>query len=179
MNVKRTRVRLAILIPAAVIAAVPLWGYLQARSHGTGYVSIHDVAQKTDRQIYGWVRRADLTFRDETGTPLASGAADSRFLHPELGDCRAEERQGGRARSDCFDALSRWLMPGARRVHHATVRLDDRCTIERVPVVLEESREAWWLWWVPHPHLDNSTSTHFDMTMRIDSAGCRPADAQR
>jgi hypothetical protein len=179
MGVKHGRRRLTIVIAAAGIAAIPLWGFLQARSHGTAYVSIHDVAQKTDRQMYGWVRRADLTFRDAIGTPLASGTADSRLVHPEVGDCGPEERQGGRAWSDCFATQSRWLMTWARRVHHATVRLDDRCTIERVPVVLEESREAWWLWWVPHPHLDNATSTHFDMTLRIDSAGCRPADARR
>ena len=179
MSVKSARRKVAILISAAVIAAVPLWGYFQARSHGTAYVSIHDLALKTDRQVYGWVRRADLTFRDAAGTPLARGTADSRFVHPEVGDCRAEERQGRRAWSNCFEAQSRWLMTWARRVHHATVRLDDRCTIEAVPVSLEESRDAWWLWWVPHPHLDNSTFTHFDMTMRIDSAACRPAEAQR
>ena len=169
------RMLLATLIPAAGIAAVSVWGYRQALSHGSAYVSIHDLALKADRQAYGWVRRADLIFRDAAGARLASGAADSRFVHPEVGDCRAEEREGGRVWNDCFEAQSRWLMTWARQVHHATVRLDDRCTIEGVPVLLEESREAWWLWWVPHPHLDNSTLTHFDMTLRIDSDACRPA----
>ena len=66
-------------------------------------------------------------------------------------------------------------MGWARRIHHATVRLDEHCTIEGVPVLGDESRDAWWFWWVPHPHLDNSTFTHFKMTMWIDSAACRPA----
>jgi hypothetical protein len=50
-----------------------------------------------------------------------------------------EEREGERARRDCFAAQSRWLITWARRAHHATVRLDDRRPIEGVPVVLEES----------------------------------------
>jgi hypothetical protein len=67
------------------------------------------------------------------------------------------------------------LITWVPQVRQATVSLDS-CTIAAVPVLLEESRESWWLWWVPHPHLDNSTRTHFKMTLWIDSARCIPAD---
>jgi hypothetical protein len=104
----------------------------------------------------------------------AASSLRSSGPFPQVGDCRREERQGGTAWRQCFDTQSRWLITWVRQVHHATVATD-ACTIATVPVLLEESRDAWWLWWVPHPHLDNSTLTHFTMTLRIDSANCIPA----
>jgi hypothetical protein len=172
-----------LIVTAAVIAAlagaVAGWGYWRALSHADLHILLYDVALKTERQAYGPVLAADLVFRNAEERSLASGRADKPWgiismLHPEVGDCRREEREGGTAWSRCFDIQSRWLMTWVRQVHHATVAID-RCTIATVPVVLEESRDAWWLWWVPHPHLDNSTRTHFTMTLWIDSANCIPA----
>ena len=78
------------------------------------------------------------------------------------------------AQKKSVELTSRWQMTWAQRAHHATVRLDN-CTIDRVPVVLEKSRDSWWLWWVPAPHLDNSAFTFFTFTLWIDGASCRIA----
>ncbi|CAN5670317.1 hypothetical protein BH24ACI5_BH24ACI5_10720 [soil metagenome] len=82
---------------------------------------------------------------------------------------------GGPAWRECFETQSQWFMTWVRQIQTAMVRLEN-CTIHQVPAVIEESRDRWWLWWVPHPHLDNSARTHFTVTMWIDSGDCRPAD---
>jgi hypothetical protein len=174
-----TRRFVAAAVIAALVGAVPGWGYWHALSHGSLHISLYDVALKTERQAYGSVLAADLVFKNAEGRSLATARADKplgtiSMLHPQVGDCRREERQGGTAWRQCFDTQSRWLVTWVRQVHHATVAID-ACTIATVPVLLEESRDAWWLWWVPHPHLDNSTLTHFTMTLRIDSVNCIPA----
>lgn len=158
----------------ALVASIPLWGYWRTTRSGDLYVTVHDVALANDRQLSGWVTAGDLVFRDVAGRVLATGTADSRMTHPTLGDCRAEEERGGAAWQTCFAGQSRWLMTWVRDARRAAVRLDS-CTIENVPVAVEESRDQWWLWWVPHPHLDNSTRTHFRVRLWIDSANCTPA----
>jgi hypothetical protein len=165
-------------VMAVLVAAILGWGYRGVLSQGDLQVSILDIALKNDNQAYGRVLTGEVTFNDATGRPLANGRADSRMMHPEAGDCRREEGQGQTAFQRCFDAQSEWLITWVRQVRHATVRLGT-CAIDKVPVVLEESRERWWLWWVPHPHLDNSMRTHFAMTLWIDIANCRPADPSR
>jgi hypothetical protein len=158
-----------------LVVALPGWGYWQASTHAYLRVSVNDIARRNDSSTYGGVPAADVIFRDRAGKQLATGTADSRMVHPTIGDCRREEHVGGEAWRQCFDAQSQWFMTWVRQVDHATVRVDT-CTIDRVPATLEESRDLWWLWWVPHPHLDNSARTHFVLTMWIDSTNCRPAD---
>jgi hypothetical protein len=160
-----------------LVVAVPGWGYWGVLSHGDLQVSITDIALENDKQLYGQVGTREVIFRDATGGTLAHGT-DSRMIHPEVGDCRREEGQGQAAFQACFDAQSQWFVTWVPEVRHATVRLDTS-TIDRVPVLVEKSRERWWLWWVPHPHLDNSTRTHFELTLWIDSARCSPADRTR
>jgi hypothetical protein len=150
-------------------------------SRAYAHVSLYDVSLKSDRQLYGWALGADLVFRDATGTALATARVDKplgtvSMIHPTVGDCRREERQGGDAWSACFDTQARWLMTWVPHVRSARVRVGS-CTIEKVPVMPEESRDDWWLWWVPLPHIDNSTLTHFELTLWIDSAKCRAAES--
>jgi hypothetical protein len=174
-----TQLLVATVLVGVPVVMIPGWGYLRASLHGTLQVSLYDIALRTERQAYGWVLAADLVFRDSTGRALARGRVDERgivsMLHPEVGDCRREEREGEAAWRPCFDAQSRWIMTWARQVRDARVDLK-ACTIDHVPVQVEESRDAWWLWWVPLPHIDNSTYTRFNLTSRIDSTNCRPAD---
>ena len=161
--------------------AVVGWGYWRVSSYGYAHVSLYDVSLKSDKQLYGWVREADVVFRDATGAALGTARVDKplgmvSIIHPTVGDCRREERQGGETWSECFDTQSRWLMTWVPHVHSARVRLGS-CTIEKVPIVAEASRDNWWLWWVPLPHIDNSTLTHFELTLWIDSANCRAAES--
>ena len=165
---------------ALPVLAIVGWGYWHVRSYAHVHVRLNDVGLRNDRQLYGSVLSADLVFRDEEGDVLATGRADEGIVwlsHPGVGDCRAEGRRGPDAWRQCYETQSRWFMTWARDVRSATVRLDAACTIEEVPVMLEESRDAWWLWWVPLPHIDNSTRTYFELTSWIDSNNCRPAVA--
>ena len=161
----------------ALLAAIPLWGFWRATRFGDLSVTVHDVAGANDRQQSAWLTRGNLEFKDSAGQLLAKGSADNRMTHPTVGDCRADERQGGAAWQRCFAEHSRWFMTWVRSTRHATVRVD-ACTIENVPVGVEESKDLWWLWWVPAAHLDNSARTHFRLTLWIDSAKCAPAAAR-
>ena len=171
----RTASRFAFVV-ALLVLAVPGWGYWHASSHGALHVLLYDVALKTDRQAYGTVLSADVAFSDAEGQILANGRAAKPWgtvsmVHPSVGDCQREERQGGSVWQECFESQSRWLIAWVPLVRSARIRLDT-CTIDRAPVQLEQSRDAWWLWWVPLPHIDNSTYTHFTLTSWIDSADC-------
>jgi hypothetical protein len=164
-------------IAGLAVAAVLGWAYWHASSHGTLYVYLYDVGLRSANRLSGPVVTADLVFRDSAGNVLANGKVDQRvvwMIHPEVGDCRREQHQGMTVWRNCFDAHSKWLMTWARRVHDARISLDT-CTIDRVPVLFEESRDHWWLWWVPLPHIDNSVYTNFKFTAGIDSVNCRPA----
>jgi hypothetical protein len=169
------------VILAAIVAGIFAWGYWHVSTHASVHVSLRDVALKTERQISGPLLAADVLFRDEAGTALASARADKplglvSIVHPTVGDCRREERAGGEVWRQCYETQSRWFLTWARQVRTARVSFDT-CTIEQVPVVREESRGQWWLRWVPAPHIDNSASTHFEFTVSVDSANCRAADA--
>ena len=161
----------------ALLAAIPLLGYWRATRYGDLWVTVHDVAGANDRQLSEWLTTGDLEFTDAAGRLLAKGSADNRMTHPTLGDCRAEERQGGGAWQQCFAGHSRWFMTWVRSARRATVRVN-ACAIGNVPVAVDESKDLWWLWWVPAPHLDNSARTHFRLTLWIDSAKCLPAAAR-
>jgi hypothetical protein len=109
--------------------------------------------------VLGWGYWHVSTHADVHVALAIAGRKNARAVRP------------GRA---CYDAQSRWFITWVRRTRSARVRFG-ACTIEPVPVALEESRDAWWLWWVPAPHIDNSASTHFNLTLWIDSARCSAA----
>ena len=162
------------------LVAATAWGRWQVSSRAYVHVSLHDVALKTERQRWGDVLAADLVFRDAAGKALARARADPPYgtvsmLHPDVGDCRTEERRGGDAWRRCFDAQTRWVMMWADDVRDVSVSAG-RCTIARVPVVVDEHKGAWWLWWVPLPHMDNSLYTTYWMSAWIDTAACQPVD---
>jgi hypothetical protein len=166
-----------------IVAAILGWGYWHVSTHADVHVSLWDVALKTDRQLYGSLVAADVLFRDEAGTELAAARADHptglvSIIHPAVGDCRQEERAGGDAWRQCYETHSRWISRWARHARTARVTFG-MCTIDSLPVEVEESRGDWWLWWVPTPHIDNSASTHVELAVWIDSAQCRAAEPVR
>ena len=179
----------AVLVVAALVGGVLGWGYWRAATHGTLHLAVHDVALRTERQRYGDVRDAEVVFKDARDGVLATASADPTFgvftiRHPAAGDCRREEREATRdaagmaAWNRCFETQSRWLMTWVRRAQSAAVKAGD-CLIERVPVVREESKYQWWLWWVPTPHIGGSPYTYFSLTLWIDTRGCRAAEPAR
>jgi hypothetical protein len=174
------------LVSAIVVAAAALicgWGYWRVSTRADVHVAVHDVALRTDRQRYGSIIAGELAFKDASGAAVATARIDESLgivsmIHPIVGDCRPEERVGGEAWRDCYEMQSRWLISWVRDVRGARVTFNS-CAIENVPVEIAESRGAWWLWWVPAPHLDNSPSTHFNLTLWVDSAQCRAAESVR
>jgi len=175
----------ALLVIAAVAVTALGWGYWHAASHGALDVLVYDLSLKNDRQAYGRVSRAELAFMDAAGTVLANGSAGEpsgmvSIRHPAIGDCRREEReafasaQAMQAWRQCFKTQSRWLMTWVPQARYATVDLG-KCRIEKVPVSLEQFKEAWWLWWVPHPHIGGAPYTYFKFTLQIDAGKCRAA----
>jgi len=87
----------ALLVVAALAGGVLGWGYWRAVTHGTVHIAVHDVALRTDRQLYGDVRSAAVVFKNAGDAVLASASADPTFgvftiRHPT--DCRREEREG-------------------------------------------------------------------------------------
>ncbi len=136
-------------ITVALAVVVFARGYWHVSTHGDVHVALWDVALKTDRQLYGSLAAADVVFRDEAGTDLAIARADKpsglvSMIHPTVGDCRQEERTGGDAWRRCYETQSRWFSTWTPQVRTAQVSIE-RCTIERVPVEVEESTGEWWL----------------------------------
>jgi len=181
-------VRRALIGLAVLIAAGLGWGYWRAATHGALHVALYDVALKTERQLWGDLRNAEVAFKDEAGAVLATGSTEPRFgvfsvRHPTAGDCRREERAattdaaGMDAWNRCFAAQSRWFPTWVRRARYAEVKTGE-CRVERTPVELRESKSGWWLWWVPLPHIGGSPYTYFTLSVWIDSRACRAASPE-
>jgi hypothetical protein len=174
-------VRYALALLGALIVGVLGWGYWHVSTHGDVNVSLNDVGLKNDRQLWGKVTAADLVLKDASGATLARAKAEPPLgivwlQHPVVGDCRPEERQAssgdGAAWRTCIGAKMRWVPAWIRQVRHVRVALDG-CTIEQAPVTLEAYRDAWWLWWLPLPHVGGSPYTYYALAVWIDSRACR------
>lgn len=172
----------------ALIAGVLGWGYWHVRAYGDVNVSLNDVGLKTDRQLWGKAVAADLELKNPSGATLARAKAEPPLgsvwiQHPVVGDCRQYEKQasigeGLAAWRQCIDTKMRWVPTWILQVGHARVALPG-CTIEQAPVSVEAYRDAWWLWWVPLPHIGGSPYTYFSLAVWFDSRACRAVDPVR
>jgi len=182
-------VRYALVLVGALIVGGFGWGYWHVSTHGDVNVSLNDVGLKTERQLWGKPSAAQVVFQDASGTTLARGAAEPPqgivwIQHPVIGDCRREERQassgeaGMAAWQECIGTKMRWVPTWIRQVRHVRVTLDG-CTIERAPVSLDAYRDAWWLWWLPLPHVGGAPYTYYALAVWIDSRACRAVDPVR
>jgi hypothetical protein len=68
------------------------------------------------------------------------------------------------------------LIHWAGRVRFADVKFA-RCDFKAVPVTLHESREEWWVWWVPLPHIGGKPLTYFSLSISVDGSKCAAAGA--
>jgi hypothetical protein len=175
-------VRYVFALLGALIVGVLGWGYWHVSVYGDANVSLNDVGLKTDRQLWGRPLAADLVFKDASEAMLARAKAEPSLgivwiQHPIVGDCRQHEKQastgeGMAAWRQCIDTKMRWVPTWIRQVRHVRVALDG-CTIEQAPVSLEAYRDAWWLWWVPLPHIGGAPYTYFSLAVWFDSRACR------
>jgi hypothetical protein len=181
--------RYALALVGVLIVAVLGWGYWHVTTHADVNVYVNDVALKNDRQLYGEVPTADLELRDGGGALLARARVDRpqhlvSIEHPAVGDCGREERQASQGADGlaawrrCYETKSRWFSTWVRRVRSARVALPG-CTVESAPVSLDVFRDAWWLWWVPLPHVGGHPSTYVTLSVWVDGASCRAASSPR
>ncbi len=177
------RVMRTLLVLAIIIALVLGFGYYHAATHGWLYIDLVDTSQKSHSAN---LRDAEIRLLDGQGRFLANAKSDHKYgvvrlIHPEAGDCSVEERNASSSSSardqwqKCFEALSTWLIGWVRQVRIADVKFAG-CDLKRVPVDLNESREDWWLWWVPLPHIGGKPFTYFRVPIRVDGANCSPLD---
>lgn len=171
------RIVLSVLILAAVVLG---YGYWHAKTHGALNVLMYDLS---DKQAFTLLKDTEIVLMDESGTELAKGKSDSRYgtvylSHPETGSCYEAEHQATRSNEGmntwqiCFQQHSTWLMQWVRQVRFADIQVED-CSLDKIPVSIEEYSADWWMWWVPLPHVGGKPYTYFGLTIRLDPAACR------
>jgi len=173
------------LLVLAIVAALVLgYGYYHARTHGWLYIELIDASATP---YAGNIRDAEIRLLDGDGKLLVEAKSDHQFavarlIHPEAGDCSAAEGSStaSSAAADpwqkCFETLSTWLIGWAGRVRFADVKFA-RCDFKAVPVTFHESREEWWVWWVPLPHIGGKPLTYFSLSISVDGSKCAAAGA--
>lgn len=168
-----------LLVLAIVVALIHGYGYYHAATHGWLYINLMDTSIKP---YAGNIRDAEVRLLDADGRLLANAKSDHqygvvRLIHPQAGDCSAAESNASAspaARKEwqkCFQTLSTWLIGWANRVRFADVKFAD-CELKRMPVVLRESGDDWWLWWVPLPHIGGKPLSYLNLTINVNGAIC-------
>lgn len=154
------------------------WGWWRTHTHASVHVAVNDVALKTPQRLWAELRSGELVLRDRAGRALAHGRVTEpygvvEFSDAAAGDCARFERQtplGSAGWQSCFEALSRWQAGWADNVVSASVTTG-ACRIETVPVRARRDA-AWWLWWVPLPHVGGTPYANHSFSLFIDSASC-------
>lgn len=156
-----------VLFVLGIIAALILgYGYYHAATHGWLYITLTDNSVKP---YGGNVRDAELRLDHKFGVV--------RLIHPEAGDCSEAEQSASvspEARDQwqkCFQTLSTWLVDWAGQIRSADIKFAN-CDLKAIPVTAHETRQDWWLWWVPLPHIGGKPLTYFSMSINIDGANC-------
>jgi hypothetical protein len=176
MSMTMRIVLLALLFSAIVLG----YGYWHAKTHGALNVSIYDLSHK---QTFALLKDTAVVLKDEGGTVLATGKSDSRYgtvylSHPETGSCYDAERKATGSKEGmnnwqrCFRQQSTWLMEWVRQARFVDIQLKD-CRLGNIPVSIKEYSDAWWMWWVPLPHVGGKPYTYFSLTLRLDPVACR------
>jgi len=168
-----------LLVIAIIIALILGYGYYHAVTHGWLYIDIRDASVKP---YSGNIRDAEIRLLDADGKFLADGKSDHQFgvvrlSHPDAGDCSAEEGSAASSQAaqnkwkTCFETLSTWLVRWAGRVRFVDVKFAG-CDLKRSPVTVRKSRDDWWLWWVPLPHIGGKPFTYFSLSVNVDRSNC-------
>lgn len=160
------------------------YGYWHASTHGWLYISLNKVATKGRK--FENINNATLAFFDSNGQLLAKGKSDDKtgvvyLAHPEVGYCvddiskRSLAGESKQTWLDCYQKQSTWLMNWVRKVASMHLEFND-CSLKNLPVTVSESKNYWWLWWVPHPHIGGKPVTYFNIREYVDSEKCLRVD---
>lgn len=171
---------------ATVSLLVVGWGYWHSLSHAALDIRVDDYALKSSRQSYGVPHGVTLTFRSQSGTPLAAARSvePQGFIlavHPsaDIGNCQESEKRAPSGRSspsdyaECYERYSTWAATWASQVHDADITVGG-CQLHRIPIEVRISNGEWMLWWVPLPHIGGLPRQYFELVGSIDSRSCSP-----
>jgi len=168
-------------ITAILAILVMVYGYWHVSAFGWLYISVRDVSDQ--KQKHQLIKDAKIMLLGSDGNVLAEGKSDSRhgviyLNHPEVGFCIEEEARATFTKDDrqdwydCYEKQAKWVVEWARKVKYIELEFD-KCYLKRVPVLVSESKDDWWLWWVPHPHIGGKPSTYFNIDLSVDRATCK------
>ena len=163
-----------------VIIGVLAYGYWHVSSHGSLYVGVLDIS---DRSRTRPVSDAELRFLNSAWQELAQAKAEESsgtiyLSQPASYSCHEIEKQAPfspEARKQwslCFEGQSRWLMLWVRDVKYVDLK-SDSCRLQRIPVSVSETIEPWWIWWVPLPHIGGKPYTLFSIQIYVDRNLCK------
>jgi hypothetical protein len=68
--------------------------------------------------------------------------------------------------------MFRWQAEWAPKVGAMDIRFAD-CDVKKIPLTLRMSRDDWWLWWVPLPHIGGDPMTQFSSTVSVYPETCQ------
>jgi hypothetical protein len=179
--VTRTTAILLVLFIGVPIAVLG-YGYSFGRTHGALMVSVEDLSDHAHPQK---VRFITLSFLDAAGRSVAEAAAVPPYgtiaiTSPPAYACHdAEQRaafsvEARKLWDECFQRQSRWVPTWIRDVPSVNLR-SESCSVRQLPIVVDESPDTWWLWWVPLPHIGGKPYTSFSVRIELNApSDCEP-----
>lgn len=170
----------ALLIIAAVVLGILAFGYWHSTTHSTFYVNLN-MAGETENEK-PTVPGATIQFLDSNGRVLADGVRDKQYgfihlIHPAYGDCHEVEKLAAFSKEareswqECFGHQSAWIAKWIGDVANVNVMYGN-CLVRNSPVTVSRSSSAWYLWWVPHPHIGGIPYSDYSATIKIDKEDC-------
>jgi hypothetical protein len=175
-------VKRAVLVGIGILA-IPIvvlgYGYWLGVSHGSLSVYVTDI---TDREHSRPVSPVTLAFLNAGGRTLAMAAATDPLgtvylSSPATYSCRdAEQRapfsvEARKEWDQCLERQSRWIPTWIKSVKYLDLH-SGPCTLHNIPVAVSEDADAWWLWWVPMPHIGGKPYTSFNVSIQVDANAC-------
>lgn len=176
-----------LLLITLLLILILSYGYWHVSTYGWLNISLYDISDKNRK--YQQIRSAEILLLDSGGNVLAEGKSDSRhgvvhLSHPEVGFCVEAESQAPFSKDarqnwyDCYEKQSKWLIKWVRSVKYMDLEFDE-CFLKKIPVSVSESKNDWWLWWVPHPHIGGKPSTYFSINIQVDGINCKELNSGR
>ena len=170
-----------LVLTALIIISIMGYGYWHVSAYGWLNLSLRDISGQ-ERQ-YRLIKNAKIMFLGSEGNILAEGKSDNRIgvvylSHPEVGFCVEEESRAPFSKDDrqnwydCYEKQAKWVVQWIRDVKYIDLEFDT-CQLKKIPVTVTESKNDWWLWWVPHPHIGGKPSTYFSINIQVDRENCK------
>lgn len=167
----RSWIAILLAVPAAVLG----YGYWFGVTHGALSVSVLD---SSDAQHSVELTPVELSFLDAAGRTLAEARGGPPYativlVSPATYACHEPEVRApfsveAKERwTECFARQSRWLTTWIRHARAVDLRAGS-CTLRRLPIVVSEHPDTWWLWWMPLRHIGGKPYTSFTVQIHVD-----------